>query len=95
MTLAELRRRSDFLTVLEIPAGRRVLLEILEKCNVFGPSIAEDAHQTAFNEGVRQPGIWLIRSIEAACPGEAGRLITEQYLNKAKRDENGRTNDYE
>ena len=68
---------NDVLTLLDIKAGRRLFLELFEKCNLLGPSFAGDATQTAFNEGVRSPGIWLKSIIEAARPGEFARLLLD------------------
>ena len=81
--------RNDLLTLLDDAAGRRVILEFLEKCNVLGCSFATDPYQTAFNEGVRKPGLWLLKAIEAARPGEGGQLIAEQSKKDiiSKRDE--------
>ncbi len=69
--------QSDFRELLNSKAGRRLFLELFEKCNLLGASFARDAAQTAFNEGTRSPGLWLKEKIEAARPGEFGRLLTE------------------
>jgi hypothetical protein len=86
--LARQRWEMDFKAILSSEIGRRFFWSLLNRCNVFGPSYAEGASATAFNEGRRAVGIQLMQ--------DGQRLASADYvltLNEAlnlQRDEANR-----
>lgn len=45
---------------------RRLMWRMLENCGVYTSSFTSDTHLTAFNEGERNIGLWLLSEIEQA-----------------------------
>ena len=49
--------------LLQTPEGRHLLWRILEQCGVYRSSFVGDPHQTAFLEGQRSIGLWIMSEI--------------------------------
>lgn len=60
--------------IMQLPAGRRFLWEMLERCRIYQTTLAVDEDnrvdlaQLAFNEGERQLGLWLLGQMIEANP---------------------------
>ena len=68
----------DLISVLGKAEGRRLVRRILEQSNAFGASYAKaDALATAYNEGLRAVGLWLMHEINRADPEALGALLRE------------------
>lgn len=59
---------ADLRTVLKRPQGMRVLKRLFALSNALGASFANDPYCTAFNEGLRQMGIVILRDAQEAAP---------------------------
>lgn len=53
----------DTSRLLQTPEGRHLLWRILEQCGVYRSSFTGDPHQTAFLEGQRSIGLWIMSEI--------------------------------
>ena len=61
--------------VLGLPAGTRLYKRLLALANTLGASFANDPYSTAFNEGLRQMGIMLLRDANEAAPELIAHLL--------------------
>lgn len=68
LSLKREQELADLRAVLTLPQGMRAIRRVLALSNVFGPSFATDPCNTAFNEGLRQMGIVLLRDAQEAAP---------------------------
>ena len=74
----EILARSDFKSVVDTPEGRRVLRLILAQCGNAQISFRHgDQHLTAFKEGQRNIGLWLMNQLETYFPDQYIQLLTE------------------
>ncbi len=64
-------RRKDFRSLFQsTPEGRRVLAEILVRCQLWERSyVPGDAYETARREGMRDIGLWIMEIVDDE-PGE-------------------------
>ncbi len=68
----------DLRELIKTPVGRRVLKAILAESQPLKLSyVPGDSHASAFNEGVRAPGIWLFKFLELAERGSALKIINQ------------------
>ena len=74
----ELRRQGECRNLMSDPAGRRFVWAILSNAGVFRISHAPgDPYQTAFREGERNVGNWLLSDINAICPELYAPMVAE------------------
>ena len=73
----EEQEKQDFLGALANENARRVFRLLLGVSNALGPSYAQDAHSTEYNEGLRAVGLWLAAKIEKSAPGQVAALMRE------------------
>ena len=73
------REIDDLQKVLKIPEGRRLIWRILSEAGVFKASFSLNSMQTAFNEGRRDIGIWLIQDVDRAEPNAYAQMQREYY----------------
>lgn len=73
--LAREQELADVREVLGLPAGTRLYKRLLALSNTLGASFANDPYSTAFNEGLRQMGIMLIRDANEAAPELIATLL--------------------
>lgn len=67
--LDEERAKAVLARVLDSPHGREVIWRILEEAGIHRTSFAgEETHRTAFNEGARNMGHWLLAECLTARP---------------------------
>ena len=66
--LAREQELADLHAVLNNPQGMRMVKRLLALSNAFGMSFATDPYSTAFNEGLRQVGIVILRDAQEAAP---------------------------
>ena len=66
---------ADLRAVLKRPQGMRVLKRLFALANTLGASFANDPYSTAFNEGLRQMGIMLIKDANEAAPELIASLL--------------------
>ena len=67
----------DIESVLSTPQGKRLIWRILEYAGVFRTSFTADPYTTAFNEGRRSSGLFLLDEIERVSPGVLGAMMKE------------------
>ncbi len=68
-TKAALRREREIEELRQLLAtreGRATLWRLLQHCGIFRTSFDADSHTTAFNEGGRNIGLWMIGEIDEA-----------------------------
>lgn len=65
--LAEKELLNDMVTVLDLPAGRRLVKHYLGFCGVFRGGRSPD-DELRFNEGMRNVGLKLLHHVEQARP---------------------------
>jgi len=61
-------KNDDWGTMLESPAARRIIWEILEHARTFGSSFDENPHRMSYNEGQRAVGQYIYTEIMRNCP---------------------------
>lgn len=70
MSKASKRRRTqeveDIRAVHRMPQGRRLLYRILEGSGIWRSSYSQNSHDTSYNEGARNRGLWLLAELDAA-----------------------------
>lgn len=85
------REISDLQKVLRVPEGRRLILRILSEAGVVRASFSLNSMQTAFNEGKRDIGVWLLKDLDEAEPMAFSQMLREYYSElkskKAKQEE--------
>ena len=85
------REIDDLQRVLRLPEGRRLILRILSEAGLFRASFTLNSMQTAFNEGKRDSGLWLMRDVDEADPNAYPQMLREHYSElkskKAKEEE--------
>ena len=73
------REIEDLRSLIKKPEGRRVIWKILETCGVFKASFSLNSMQTAFNEGKRDIGLWLLKDVDMAEPMAYSQMLREYY----------------
>ena len=73
--LAREQELTDIRSVLALPAGVRLYKRLLSLSNTLGTSFVSNPYSTAFNEGLRQMGIVLIKDAGEAAPELIADLI--------------------
>lgn len=68
----------DLRALMALPEGRRFMYRLLSAAGCFRSSFAVDPHQTAFNEGQRNIGLWAM-----------GLLRSDEYAQMMKEQEDG------
>ncbi len=59
----------DFKALMALPEGRRVLRTLLYYSNLLGPSYIDgESHRTAYNEGLRFMGMYIVDMARQADP---------------------------
>nr|BDD45122.1 hypothetical protein 11 [bacterium] len=74
---SETRTRLAVQTVMQSRNGRRFVFELLEQCGVLESSFTPDALQTAFNEGKRNAGLFVMRLLDQHSPQEYFTMMSE------------------
>ena len=78
---------NDFRQCLMRPEGRRVIYRIIEESKTFAQSfVPGKSDVTAYNEGQRNIGIFVMKLAEAAEPGICLRMANESASDKTVRD---------
>jgi len=70
---------SDLQMVLKAPQGRRLILRILSEAGIVKASFTLNSMQTAFNEGKRDIGVWLLKDLDEAEPMAFSQMLREHY----------------
>ena len=74
----EIQDREDWVSLLKVPWGQRIIWNLMSKCGIFAQSfVPESPESTAFNEGRRSIGNTLLRQVVDIKP--------EAYLQMVKR----------
>lgn len=73
------REVDDLQKVLKNPEGRRFVWRVLSEAGIFKASFSLNSMQTAFNEGKRDIGIWLMGDVDRAEPGAYAQMQREHY----------------
>ncbi len=81
----ELRKREqanndamDIVWLMSEPQGRRVVHTMLSKAGIWRTSFSPDPYTTAFNEGQRNIGLWLLSVVQQFTPRQYTAMIEEQ-----------------
>jgi hypothetical protein len=69
----------DLCKVLKGPEGRRFVLRVLSEAGMFRASFSQNSMQTAFNEGKRDIGLWLMKDLDEAEPMAYSQILREYY----------------
>lgn len=74
----------DMVRVMQTPEGERLLRRILAFTRLFTVSyFPGDSHETAYREGRRQVGLWLLSAM-----GEADQALCTRVMNGARNGHN-------
>lgn len=74
----------DIVRVMQTPEGERLLRRILAFTRLFAVSYCRgDSHETAYREGRRQVGLWLLSAM-----GEADQALCTRVINGARNGHN-------
>jgi hypothetical protein len=71
------QERDDYRAALQRPEVRRIFRSLLEASRVLGPSLGANEAFSAYSEGIRAVGLFLLAKIEQAAPGETARLMLD------------------
>lgn len=78
LTRQQERERNNLAMVLDTPAGRAVIIRILGECRVYASSISfGHADASAFDEGKRAVGLWLIQQLNGVDHTAYPKLLLE------------------
>lgn len=69
----------DWKWLMSSKQGRRTVWRILQQAGVFRLSYAASSHDTAFNEGQRNVGLFMLAPINAHCPEMYLLMIKESH----------------
>lgn len=82
------RDTNDFRQVLMRPEGRRVIYRVIEESKAFASSfVPGHADMTAFNEGQRSVGLFVLKLAELAEPGVCLKMAREDESDKISREQ--------
>lgn len=73
------RELGDVRRILSVPEGRRLFWRLLSGAGVFRASFTLNSVQTAYNEGRRDIGLWMLEEINQADPNAFAQLQREYY----------------
>jgi hypothetical protein len=79
------RERNENLTVWNSYDGRAFTRRLLAECGVYRLSMATDPHITAFNEGGRNIGLWLMATMLETAP-DAYTLMEQEHVERELRE---------
>lgn len=69
----------DVIAMMSEPYGRRLVHRLLAQAGVFAASYTQgDPHHTAFREGARNVGNWLLAQVVAETPEQYALMLKEQ-----------------
>ncbi len=74
----------DFNLMAGTPEGRRLLRRFMGVCGIYRQNFSGDSLNTAFNEGQRSIGLWLIEQFNN-CPDLYIQLLTEKNNDRRSR----------
>lgn len=80
------RRTDDIKKLLKSPEFRRFIWSILSETGIFRASFTNNSMNTAFLEGKRDVGLWLIKDIDEA-DTNALFQIRQEYISELKSKE--------
>ena len=83
------RKEDDVRKVLKTPEGRRLLLEIITESGVVHASFSQNSMVTAFNEGKRDIGLFLLKKIDKVEPMAFSQMLRE-YFSESRSKKNQR-----
>lgn len=69
---------AEIAVIMSTRGGRKFVNRILNQSGVFSDTFDSDTHVHAKNAGRRQLGLWLIRELQEATPGELITLMRER-----------------
>lgn len=72
---------ADISVIMSTRGGRKFMNRLMNQCGVFNDTFETDTHDHARNAGRRQIGLWLVREIQEASPGEYITLLKEREQN--------------
>lgn len=75
--LREEQERNDWLAVLALPAGRRVLAQLMGECQTLRAVISADAMTAAANEGRRNVGLSILTRVHKLSPDTLAQMLRE------------------
>lgn len=79
------RERNENVAVWSSYDGRAFTRRLLAECGVFRLSMASDPHMTAFNEGGRNVGLWLMATMIETAP-DAYALMEQEHIERESRE---------
>lgn len=77
------REDNELRTVLGTYAGRSVAWRLLERCGIYELSFSSDSHNTAFREGNRNVGLFLLSELMRVAPDAYAQMQRESEQRKA------------
>ena len=84
------RERHDFIrSIMDQTTGREWILSLLERSHIFHTSFTGEALRSAFNEGERNIGIFILSDIMRCCPDKYMLMMQERNEKDAGRDATG------
>lgn len=78
---------ADLKKILKLPEGRRLILKFLTETGVVSASFSLNSMQTAFYEGKRDVGLWLLKRLDEAEPMAFSQMLRE-YFSELKSKKN-------
>lgn len=78
---------SDVAWLMADPRGRRIARRWLSQAGVWRLSFAGDPSTTAFHEGQRNVGLWLLDQLTRQAPEEFARMTTEELYERDAKHE--------
>jgi len=74
----ELRAEAfEFVELMDLRSGRNVVHRMLSKAGVYHTTFALDPYQTAFNEGQRNMGLWMLSQVLQYTPEQYALMLKE------------------
>ena len=73
------REIDDIKSILRLPGGRRFILRVFVETGTMNASFTLNSMTTAFNEGKRDIGIWLLKEIDQAEPMAYSQMLREYF----------------
>jgi len=63
--------------------GRRIVWKMLERAGIYRTTFSTDPNVSAFQEGMRNAGLFLVAQIHASCPGSYVLMIEEHKIGRS------------
>ncbi len=76
----------DFRWLLDDPRGRRIIWNLMGRCNVFSPVFNTHGGLMNFNEGRRDTGLFLLAEINRLCPAQFAVMAAENQPSEEEND---------